>query len=359
VRRALPTAKVGGADTAGSGGKFTRVFIEHCLRGTNYVTGKIGTPLDFVSFHAKGAPKFVGGHVQMGIANQLRTIDDGFRIIASFPEAKRKPIIIGESDPDGCAACQGAQLGYRNTTMYSSYTAASFARKYELADRHGVNLEGALTWAFEFEDQSYFAGFRVLASNGIDLPVLNVFRMFAKMSGERVAVESTGAVSLDSILKNGVRENSDVSALASVDGNRLFVMVWNYHDDEVPGPDADVELNLTGCTPGKIEHCRIDAEHSNAYEVWKRMGSPQQPTPEQYAQLEAAGQLAPLRAGATVGFPVRCDSNCRDKRFRCWLSKGEVSARNTKAEVNSLQIIQRYFSWPHDGFWLRHHGGQI
>src|SRR5437762_10677167 len=46
----------GGADTAGSGGKFTREFLEHCLRGTNSATGKIGTPLDFISFHAKGAP---------------------------------------------------------------------------------------------------------------------------------------------------------------------------------------------------------------------------------------------------------------------------------------------------------------
>ena len=50
--------------------------------------------------------------------------------------------------------------------MYSSYTAASFARKHDLAEKHGVNLEGALTWAFEFEDQPYFAGFRSLASNG-------------------------------------------------------------------------------------------------------------------------------------------------------------------------------------------------
>ena len=99
----------------------------------------------------------------MGIANQLRTIDDGFRIVASFPELKAKPIVIGESDPDGCAACQGPQLGYRNGTMYSSYTAASFARKHDLAEQHGVNLEGALTWAFEFEDQPYFAGFRALA----------------------------------------------------------------------------------------------------------------------------------------------------------------------------------------------------
>jgi xylan 1,4-beta-xylosidase len=70
--------------------------------------------------------------------------------------------------------------------MYSSYTAASSARKHDLAAKHGVNLEGALTWAFEFKDQLYFAGFRVLASNNIDLPVLDIFRMFAKMKGERV-----------------------------------------------------------------------------------------------------------------------------------------------------------------------------
>jgi xylan 1,4-beta-xylosidase len=100
-------------------GQFTRDFIEHCLNGENYANGKKGTPLDFISFHAKGAPKFVNGHVQMGIANQLQTIAQGFEIIASYPELKNKSVVIGESDPDGCAACQGAQLGYRNSTMYS------------------------------------------------------------------------------------------------------------------------------------------------------------------------------------------------------------------------------------------------
>ena len=49
-----------------------------------------------------------------------------------------------------------------------------------------MNLQGALTWAFEFEDQPYFAGFRQLASNGIDMPVLNVFRMFSRMQGAQV-----------------------------------------------------------------------------------------------------------------------------------------------------------------------------
>ena len=295
VRRALPTARVGGPDSAGSGGRFTRNFLEHCLRGTNHATGKTGTPLDFVSFHAKGAPTTVEGHVRMGISNQLRTIEDGFRIVASYPELKGTPIVIGESDPEGCAACQGPQLAYRNGTMYSSYTAASFARKLDLAERHGVNLEGALTWAFEFEDQPYFAGFRSLATNGIDKPVLNVFRMFSRMAGQRIEVASDAAVPLDAILREGVRAQPDVSALASLDPNRLCVMVWHYHDDDVPGPVAAVEMGLTGLAKAegqvRLEHYRIDVDHSNAYTAWLRMGSPQRPTPEQVTQLEKAGQL--------------------------------------------------------------------
>jgi xylan 1,4-beta-xylosidase len=298
VRRALPTARVGGPDAAGGGGKFLRDFLDHCLRGKNHATGQKGTPLDFIAFHAKGAPKFVDDHVQMGIANQLRTLDATFALIAQYPELKNKPIILGESDPDGCAACQGKQLGYRNTTMYSSYTAASFARKYDLAAKHGVNLEGALTWAFEFEDQPYFAGFRVLASNGIDLPVLNVFRMFAKMGGQRLAVESDQAVPLDTIVRDGVRGRPDVAAFASLDKDRLCVLAWHYHDDDVAGPSAAIELALSGLPVRtgevRLQHYRIDHDHSNAFTTWQGMGSPKQPTAEQYMQLEKAGHLALL-----------------------------------------------------------------
>jgi xylan 1,4-beta-xylosidase len=308
VRRALPTAKVGGPDTAGSGGRFTRDFLEHCLRGTNYATGKVGTPLDFISFHAKGAPVTTNGHVRMGIAAQLRTIEEGFRIVASYPELKSKPIVIGESDPEGCAACQGPQLAYRNGTMYSSYTAASFARKHELARKHGVNLEGALTWAFEFEDQPYFAGFRSLASGGIDKPVLNVFRMFAKMSGQQLTAESDGAIPLEAIVRSGVRAEPDVAAFASLDKNKLCVMAWHYHDDDVAGPAAAIDLKLHGLPlprgEMKVQHFRIDQEHSNAFTAWKRMDSPQSPTAEQYRQLERAGQLASLTSS-----PVRVENS--------------------------------------------------
>jgi xylan 1,4-beta-xylosidase len=298
VRRALPTARVGGPDVAGAGGRFMEGFLQHVVHGKNYATGATGTPVDFLAFHAKGSPVYVDGHVRMGIAAQLRTIDEGFRMIAAVPELKQTPIVIGESDPEGCAACQGPQLGYRNGTMYSSYTAAVFARKHLLAERRGVNLEGALTWAFEFEDQPYFAGFRALASNGLDLPVLNVFRMLARMGGERVATSSSAEIPLEQIMRDGVRQQPDVAAFATLQGRKLSVMVWHYHDDDVAGSAATIELALAGLpvTDGEAQlaHYRIDGDHSNAYAAWQRLGSPIAPSEQQYAALEQAGKLALL-----------------------------------------------------------------
>jgi xylan 1,4-beta-xylosidase len=77
---------------------------------------------------------------------------------------------------------------------------------FGLQDRYHVNLLSMLTWAFEFEDQPFFDGFRTLATNGVDKPVINIFRMAGLMSGERVHVESSGSVSLDNILREGVRK---------------------------------------------------------------------------------------------------------------------------------------------------------
>jgi xylan 1,4-beta-xylosidase len=306
LKRALPTARIGGPHVTAPSGpraqKFLRDFLEHCLRGTNAATGKTGAPLDYVGFHAKGAPRVMeGAWVRMGVSNQLRAIDGGFSIVASYPELKDIPIVIGESDPEGCAACPmktDPQNAYRNGTLYSSYTAEQIARTYELADAHKVNIMGAVTWAFEFEDQPYFYGFRDLATNGLAKPVLNIFRMLGQMSGERVAVTSSGALPVDTIRDAGVRERPDVSALASRDAKSIAVMVWNYHDDDRPAPDSPVDLTIAGVPAGRVTmtHYRVDRDHSNTYDAWKAMGSPQPPSREQYATLEKAGQLQELES---------------------------------------------------------------
>jgi xylan 1,4-beta-xylosidase len=311
VKRALPLIRVGGPTSTGPGSdqaaKFLRDFLEHVVRGKNYATGAIGSPIDYISFHAKGRPRVVDGHVQMGSEYQLRDVNRGFEIVASFPELKRLPIIIGESDPEGCAACSvryNPQNAYRNGTMYSSYTAATFARKYELAARQGVNFEGAVTWAFEFENQPYFDGFRDLATNGIDKPVLNIFRMFGLMGGERIKADSTSALELAEMLKTGVKGAADINALASRGDGQISVILWNYHDDDKPAPDGAIDLAIRGLPlqvqRALMQHYRIDSSHSNSYTAWKSMNSPQQPTADQYQQLEAAGQLQMLGSPAWI-----------------------------------------------------------
>jgi xylan 1,4-beta-xylosidase len=306
VRRALPTARVGGPDVAGPGGTFMDGFLKHVSSGKNYVTGETGTPTDFLAFHAKGSPRFVDGHVRMGISTHLKGADEGFAKIAGVPALAAKPIVIGESDPEGCAACPGPQNAYRNGTMYSSYTAASFPRIWALAEKRRVNLEGVLTWAFEFEDQPWFAGYRQLSTNGVDLPVLNVFRLFARLGEHKLPATSSGQVALEEIVANGVRgERSDVGTLATRDADgRIAVLLWNYHDDDLPGPDAAIQLSIAGLKGKAVSAAtvwRVDKEHANAFTAWQKMGAPQSPNERQYVELEQASKMAPETLQAQPG----------------------------------------------------------
>ena len=299
IRSVLPNALIGGPDSTGPGAGRASEFLEHCLRGKNSATGGTGAPLDFISFHPKGSPTEVDGHVRMGIQHQLAVMDRGMKIVASFPEYKHTPIILGESDPEGCGACSVATNPsdvYRNGPLYGVSVAEAGARTYELARKNGVVLKGSVTWALEFENQPYFAGFRDLATNGVDKPVLNVFRMLGMLTGEWVPATSSGGLPLDDILNRGVTRAPDVNAIATRSEHEVDVFIWNYHDDDVQVAPANVRLNVEGLGHGsvRVEQFRMDSNHSNSYRAWLIMGSPAAPTPEQQAELERAGKLETL-----------------------------------------------------------------
>ena len=301
VRDALPEARVGGPATTSPRSpkayEFLKNFFEHVNSGTSAANGK-PLPMDFISFHAKGRPTIQEGKVTMGIMGELMDADRGFSLISTFPKFRDLPIIISEADPEGCAACSSKvnpANNYRNGTLYPAYTASAYKRLFELQDKYKVNLLSMLSWSFEFEDREYFEGFRSLSTNGVDKPVLNFFRMAALMNGTRVATTSNGAVPLDEIVKTGVRGEADVDALATRSANQAAVMLWNYHDVDAPGPVAPATVTISGLPATArrvlVRHYRIDDQHSNAYTVWKAMGSPQHPTTEQYARLQAADGL--------------------------------------------------------------------
>ncbi len=311
VRAALPTARVGGPATTGPSGEraaaYLKAFLNHIASGKSEATGG-SVPLDFISFHAKGHPTIVGEQVTMGLNHELSDADHGFSIVAQYPKFRGLPIILSEADPEGCAACSSRvnpANNYRNGTLYPAYTAAAYKGLLDLAQEHGVNLISMLSWSFEFEGKDYFEGFRSLNTNGIDKPILNLFRMLGMMGGERVMASSTGSVPLKTQVETGVRDSADVDALATREAGKADVLVWNFHDAAKAAPETPVDLTIQGVPAGVrrvlVQHYRIDDAHSNAYMVWKQMGAPQQPTSEQYEKLRAEEGLQLL------GSPVWLD----------------------------------------------------
>ena len=302
VRSAIPNARVGGPATTGPtpGSKsaaWLEEFLRHCAQDRSAATGGV-VPLDFISFHVKGSPHWVDGHLQMGLGQELNNAKTGFQIVASSTRFRDLPVILSEADPEGCGACsppQHPEDAYRNGSVYPAYTAAAMQGLTELAAQERVKLAGFLTWAFEFEGQPVFVGQRALATHGIDKPEMNFFREAGLLGGERVAVTSSAAMGADEIVRTGVRRRTTVDGIATRKAKSAALMMWNYADDEIEAEATPVHITVRGIPASSqrvlVQEYRIDARHSNAFAAWKQMGSPQNPSEEQMAELRAAGQL--------------------------------------------------------------------
>jgi xylan 1,4-beta-xylosidase len=101
-------------------------------------------------------------------------------------------------------------------------------------------------------------------------------------------------------MAGGVRGPEDVDAFATTDARQAAVMVWNYHDAEKTSEAASASISVKGLPKTvsrvRLTHYRIDDTHSNAYTVWKAMGSPQNPSAEQIAELKDKSGLQLLEA---------------------------------------------------------------
>jgi xylan 1,4-beta-xylosidase len=303
----LPTAQLGGPAVASAGSSFLTQFLQHCATGTNAVTGKTGTRLDLITFHAKGGTTITGGHVEMNLGHQLSLHQSGFSAVSGIAAYKQTPIYITEADPDGCAACPATSTpadAYRYSPAYGAYEIAMMKHTLELEASMGVKVGGLLTWAFTFPGTPYFAGYRALATNGINLPVLSAFKLLGALAGTRLLVTSTGAVALDSLLANSVRGNPDVDAMATLNGQSIQILVWNYHDDLVATAASPVQLTVkipsTFGSSVTVTHMRVDETHGDAYTVWTAQGSPAAPSAAQIQALQQAMDPMPLNPPQSI-----------------------------------------------------------
>jgi len=124
------------------------------------------------------------------------------------------------------------------------------------------------------------------------------------MEGERVVVISNRAYNMQTVLDSSIRgKQTDIGALAAKDKKSATILVWNYADKDKQSAGEPVKVTVDGLpaetTSVNVTEYRVDETHSNSYTAWKNMGSPQQPTAKQIAELEKAGQLQ------TIGKPFK------------------------------------------------------
>jgi xylan 1,4-beta-xylosidase len=330
----LPQARLGGPATTSSArrpesSQFLRSFLQHVTSGVNHLTGQIGTRIDFISYHAKGGsfprdPE--AAKSTPSLHTLLSNVEAGLDVIGDFPELGKMEVILSECDPDGWAAGtihDNPNLQYRNTEYYASYVAGSVNQLVDRAASTGAQIDGMLTWAFLFEDRGYFEGFRTLSTNGIDKPVLNVFRLLAKLGGIRLALTSDRA--RDPVAQ-GRADSSDepptISGLAATDETAgIQVFLASHHDDWDATIASEVSVSLVGTIPGaryRVYRSMVARGSGNSYTAWEDMGSPPRPNAEQLAKMENTAKLkteymAEVMAdttGATIAVTLPSHSAC-------------------------------------------------
>jgi xylan 1,4-beta-xylosidase len=305
VKAALPDARVGGPTTTGDlgpgrrGHEFLRGFLAHCARQ--------GTPLDFVSFHTKGArytPWRVYGPLggpapqrqSPSAIKMLREVRAALDAVAEHPGFRALPCVVDECDasvPAHWGVYDNANFAYRNTAYFPVFQCKLMKKLLDLNAGGGAQVHLATTWSFYFEGERFFEGTRSLfTAQGVEKPVLNAYRMLGRLGDTRLAVESSDAWTLDRLAGGEAGMPEEVDALATFDGrDGVSVLVWRHADDQYATDTAAREValvieRLPFAGPARVRHWRIDAQHSNSHTAWQAVGAPQDPSEGQLRAIK-------------------------------------------------------------------------
>lgn len=256
IRKVSTKLCVGGPALAGS-----LAFLEGFL---NYVQEE-KLQLDFISVHnyAKCSPESLdAGTRTLSIELAMEKTNEYMDVIRKCHMQDKKLVIDewGASCGGFCDLDSSAKMIFRENEIFSAYY-------FKLIDRYlkeDMNLDKMLIClSGQHEMEIEFTGFRgMFTLNNLPKPIYNGYCLAAKLGDTLLNVE-TGS--------------DTVSAIATLDGNRLVVALVNAKtpfDAELP--DAQIELELKNV--GNIQSATawtIDSNHANGYGAWCEMGKPE------------------------------------------------------------------------------------
>jgi len=227
----------------------------------------------------------------------LREVRAGLDIVAARPRYRDLPCIVDECDasvPAHWGAYDNANYSYRNTEYFAVFQCKLMKKLLDLNDACGARVHQATTWSFYFEGERWFEGTRSLFTTRlVQKPVLNAYRMLARLGHTRLRVEADRSWPLERLDDGEAGMPEEVDALATLgEEGQVSVMIWRHADDQyfVDESESEVEVTLRGlvreAVSARVTHHRIDAQHSNSHTAWRGLGALQDPSEEQLRAIE-------------------------------------------------------------------------
>jgi len=127
----------------------------------------------------------------------------------------------------------------------------------------------------------------------VEKPVLNAYRMLARLGDVRLGVQSSHDWPLDRLdhAEEGMPE--EIDALATFNGRDcVAVLAWRHADDQYATDTGETDVTLRvervpfAGRRVRLRHWRIDGRHSNSHAAWTALGTPQDPSEAQLRSIK-------------------------------------------------------------------------
>ncbi len=254
---------------------FLRPFLEHVVNGTNHVTGKKGTQIDFISYHIYGlSGSWLNGepYITPQVQHFTQSVLWLQRLISRYDELAETEFHLNEwgmSSNYYRTVNDYPTLKFRNNEESALFLTKLVTSLYQIEDNYQFPTNMLLYWGFSWEadEDEFFVGKRELTTAGdIPKPIQTGFEMLAKLGSERIMVERE------------TRDNQFGVLATKEQNDQISLIAYNYEESELETYRKDkVSIRLKGLkmnTSYRLVETSMDSKNNNTYVAWVESGSP-------------------------------------------------------------------------------------
>ncbi|XP_032846411.2 alpha-L-iduronidase isoform X3 [Tyto alba] len=279
-------------------------LLYHCYNGTNFFTGETGVRLDYISLHKKG-----GGSSLYILQQEVEAVE---QIQKLFPNFSSVAIYNDEADP--MVGWSIPQLWRADVTYAAMVVKVIIQHQNLLISKANNTINYTLLsndnaflsyYPHYFTQRTLTARFQMNNTKPphvqmVRKPVLTVMGLLALLGEKQIFAEVNSS-------EGESTQSSTIGVLASVhtpsevqpsDSWQATLLMYSSEDNRTSSNISTVTVNATHFP--KLRELvymtyYLDNNQTNPYLKWKKLGSPDFPSPEQFQQIRDAED--PVAAG--------------------------------------------------------------